>query len=158
MKQKICVMLACLFPIGAQAADAPETIDLPPAIRTQFFANMRDHLLAIHEIQAALGAGQFEHAADIASSRLGLKAASSAACRMKKPGMMQPRDDADNSALSKFMPKPMHKIGYKMHTAADNFAAVARSSSGDYRKAIGALSQVTEQCTACHANFRVSRQ
>lgn len=158
MKSKICLMLACLVSIGAEAADAPETIDLPPAIRAQFFANMRDHLLAIHEIQAALGSGHFEDAADIASSRLGLKAPSSAACRMKKPGMMLPPAGADNSALSKFMPKPMHKIGYKMHTAADNFAAVARGSAGDYRKAIGALSLVTEQCTACHASFRISNR
>ncbi len=155
LKSNLCLMFACLFSIGAEAADAPESIDLPPAIRAQFFANMRDHLLAIHEIQAALGSRHFEDAADIASSRLGLKAPSSAACRMKKTGMMHP---PDNSTLSKFMPKSMHKIGYKMHTAADNFAAVARSNAGDYSKAIGALSLVTEECTACHANFRISNR
>ncbi len=159
MKLNICLMLACLFSIGAEAADGPETINLPPAIRFQFFANMRDHLLAVSEIQAALGEGKFEQAADIASSRLGLNASSSAACRMQKPGMSHPLSHKDNSSLAKFMPPEMHEIGFKMHSAADKFALDARNAAAnrDYPAALSSLANITRQCVACHAHFRIAR-
>ncbi len=156
MKLILPLTLASLLSINGEAAEAahPVTISLPPAIRIQFLSNMRDHLAAMSEIQDALAEGNFEQAAGIAGHRLGLRATSSAACRMNK----MENSRADNSALSKFMPKDMHRIGYEMHAAADNFALVAQSSAGDYRKAISALSRVTKQCVACHARFRISRK
>ena len=146
MKRYLLFAFFFAYPFCAQADRTP--IDLPPMIHDQFLANMRDHLLAVSEIQTALGAGQFKKAADIASSRLGLKAPSSAACRMKKANSTM----AD--PLAKYMPPAMHKIGFQMHTAADHFADVANSK--DYKEAIGALALVTKQCASCHANFKLA--
>lgn len=154
MKKRFLFFLVGLFSFNALGAPERTAIKLPPMIRDQFLANMRDHLMAISEIQAALAKGEFERASEIAGGRLGLKAPSSAACRMNK----SQHTSMDNSALSKYMPKEMHRIGFAMHTAADNFAADAKKAAPirDYRMTIESLSNVTMQCVACHAKFRLA--
>jgi cytochrome c556 len=123
-----------------------EVVKFPPQLREQFLANMRDHLLAVSQIQAALGDGQFSKAAEIAQTRLGIEAASSSAC---KPGMehMNP--------FSQFMPEEMRKAGRKMHNAADQFAR--NMQAADYRAAWSALSNVTQACVGCHASYQIER-
>ena len=152
---KLFLFISCLFAGEASGGPIERTaIDLPPMVRDQFLYNMRDHLMALSEIQTALAKGDFENAADIAAHRLGLNASSSAACSMDghkaRPG--------DNSALSKYMPEKMHRIGFEMHSAADQFAAEAREAAAtrDYGKAIASLSLVTKQCVACHSSFKLS--
>lgn len=161
MKSTALLITACLFSVNIEAADiTPETITLPPAVRTQFFANMRDHLSAVSEIQLALAEDRFDDAASIAQHRLGLGASSSAACRM--PGMKMasetPAPRTDNSTLSKFMPPEMHGIGFKMHTAADRFAQDVKKAAAtrDYHAAVSSLANITRQCVACHAHFRIA--
>jgi len=103
-------------------------------------SNMRDHLLAVTEIQRALGAADYQRAADIAEQRIGLSSLESHGA----------------SHMAPFMPKPMQDIGTRMHKAASQFALVAQETGadGNLSRAVGALSKVTEQCVACHAAYR----
>lgn len=163
MKYRFLIMLIGLCVSDtAGASPARTAVALPPMLHDQFLANMRDHLSAISEIQAALAEGDFGKAAEISRRRLGLGAASSAACRMSGMQTRMPGEagasGSDNSMLSKFMPEAMHRAGFKMHSAADQFAEDAEKAAParDYRMAMESLSRVTKQCVACHSSFKLS--
>ena len=53
------------------------------------------------------------------------------------------------------MPQGMQDIGTQMHKAASRFALEATNAgaTGDMRKALTALAEVTSQCVACHAAY-----
>jgi predicted transposase YdaD len=144
MKRIIRVMaLAALFP-GPAALATPDTrmaVELPPPMRAHMLANMRDHLAALHEIQAALARDEAGRAAGIAEQRIGMSSLESHGA-----GHMAP-----------YMPKPMQDIGTAMHRAASRFARVAEEAGvrRDLRPALQALSDVTQQCVACHAGYRL---
>ena len=134
------VALAPIFSNPAAAADqeARELVKLPDMMKQHMLANMRDHLLALHEIQAALAKGDLDQAGDIAEHRIGMSSLA-----MHNAAHMAP-----------FMPKGMQDIGTEMHHAASRFAVTAQE--GDLPKALDALSKVTQQCVACHASYRVN--
>jgi hypothetical protein len=139
----IAMALATLF-IGPAALAAPDTrvaVELPPPMRAHMLANMRDHLTALHEIQAALASDEAGRAAGIAERRIGMSSLESHGA-----GHMAP-----------YMPKPMQDIGTAMHRAASRFARVAEEAGvrRDLRPALQALSEVTQQCVACHAGYRL---
>ncbi|HKB60531.1 MAG TPA: hypothetical protein VKC56_10860 [Gallionellaceae bacterium] len=146
------LVLAGLLCAGGAHADLPPSmqnaqrteIKFPPAMRDHFLANMRNHLAAVSEIQAALGDGNFELAAKTATERLGMTAQSSMACN---PAM------AHMGGMAQYMPDAMREAGRTMHHAADRFAVDAKAR--DYRAAIASLSKVTQACVACHAQYRV---
>jgi hypothetical protein len=122
------------------ADDARQLVKMPAPMTQHMLSNMRDHLLAITEIQRALGTGEYQRAADIAEQRIGLSSLESHGA----------------SHMAPFMPKPMQDIGTQMHKAASQFALVAQEAGADANvaRAVGALSSVTEQCVACHAAYR----
>lgn len=126
----------------AAAADTRELVRYPEAMRLHTLANMRDHLLALSQIQAALARGDFDAAADTAEQRLGMSA-------LRAHGAHE---------ASKLMPGGMQEIGTTMHRSASRFAVAARdaSVSGDVRAALAALAPVTEACVACHAAYRLN--
>jgi hypothetical protein len=135
--------LAALF-FGPAIMAAPDTrvaIELPPPMRAHMLANMRDHLAALHEIQAALSRDEAGRAAGIAEQRIG----------------MSSLDAHGAGHMAPYMPKPMQDIGTAMHRAASRFARVAEESGvrRDVRPALQALSEVTQQCVACHAGYRL---
>jgi cytochrome c556 len=139
----IAMTFATLFP-GSTALAAPDTrvaVELPPPMRAHMLANMRDHLAALHEIQATLARDENRRAAAIAEQRLGMSSLDSHGA-----GHMAPH-----------MPKPMQDIGTAMHRAASRFARVAEEAGvrRDLRPALQALSEVTQQCVACHAGYRL---
>lgn len=107
-------------------------------MKAHMLGNMRDHLQAVSEIQAALAKGQLDKAGDIAEARIGMSSLVA----------------HDAAHMAPFMPKGMQEIGSEMHHAASRFAMIA--SEGDLPKALDALSKVTEQCVACHMNYRVN--
>ena len=125
----------------ADDGDTRELVTMPSPMVLHMLSNMRDHLLAITEIQRSLGAGDFQSAADIAETRIGLSSLASHGA----------------SHMAAFMPKPMQNIGTQMHRAASRFALVAQEAGadGNAQRAIAALSKVTAQCVACHAAYRV---
>lgn len=135
-------LAALFFGLAIMAApDARVAVELPPPMRAHMLANMRDHLAALHEIQAALARDEAGRAAQIAEQRIGMSSLESHGA-----GHMAP-----------YMPKPMQDIGTAMHRAASRFARVAEESGvrRDLRPALQALSEVTQQCVACHTGYRL---
>jgi hypothetical protein len=126
--------------VSFAAYDTRVLVKMPAPMVQHMLANMRDHLLAISEIQQSLGKGDYQRAADIAEKRIGLSSL----------------DSHGASHMAPLMPKPMQEIGTQMHKAASRFALVAQESSvdGNALRAVSALSEVTAQCVACHAAYR----
>jgi len=131
---------------AAQAAHAPAAdprimVRFPDMMRTHTLANMRDHLLALAEIQDRLAQGAFDKAGDIAEQRLG----------MSSLGLHGAHD------VAPFMPQGMQAAGTAMHRSASQFAIVAKDASvtGDLKGTLGALARVSQTCVACHAAYRI---
>jgi hypothetical protein len=128
-------------PAHGAGADTRNAVKFPAAMKQHTLANMRDHLLALSQIQEALAAGQYELAASTAEKRLG----------------MTSLGDHDAAHSAKFMPQGMQDIGTAMHRSASRFAVEAQNAgaTGDLPKALSALSRVTQNCVACHAGYRL---
>jgi len=126
---------------SADDSDPRELVALPAMMQQHMLANMRDHLLAIAQIQDALADRRFDTAAQIAEGRLGLSSLASHGAAHMAP----------------YMPKPMQGIGTQMHRAASQFALVAEDASvdRDLARALKSLSEITQQCVACHATYRI---
>jgi hypothetical protein len=126
---------------GGTLDDARIPVRFPEPMRSHTLANMRDHLLALQEIQEALAAGQFERAASVAEARLGLTS-------LTLHGAHE---------VAGFMPDGMQAIGSEMHRAASRFALLAgeAAATGELKPALAALGRVTAQCVACHAGYRL---
>ena len=114
---------------------------MPAPMQEHMLANMRDHLTAISEIQTALAKGKYSQAADIAEQRIGMSS-------LQNHGA---------SHMAPYMPKTMQDIGTNMHRAASRFARTAQEAAvgNDLPRALGALGELTRQCVACHASFKL---
>lgn len=125
----------------APAADSRVLVQFPEMLRTHTLANMRDHLLALAEIQDQLAHGAYDKASDIAEQRLG----------MSSLGLHGAHD------VAKFMPQGMQAAGTAMHRSASQFAIVAKDASvtGDLKGSLAALARVSQTCVACHAAYRI---
>ena len=121
--------------------DSRILVQFPTELAQHTLANMRDHLLALQEIQQALAQKQEEKAARIAEQRLGMSS-------LEAHGAHE---------IAKFMPQGMQDIGSEMHRSASRFAIEAQNAgvTGDVRTALEALSHVTTQCVGCHAGYRL---
>lgn len=119
--------------------DGRQWVKFPEQMKEHTLANMRDHLLALQEIQTALASSDYDRAADIAETRLGMTALTA--------------HGAHES--SKFMPKGMQDAGSAMHRSASRFATIAKDASvtGEIKPALGALSEVIGACVSCHAGY-----
>lgn len=134
MLRKLIIGLLVLgFSISAAAKDEREQVQLPEM--------MRDHLLALEIITRNLAAGEYDAAAETAESRLGMTSMTSHGAAHMAP----------------FMPEPMRTLGTAMHRAASRFAIKAKDAAveGGLAEAFGALSEVMQQCVACHSGYRV---
>jgi len=123
---------------GGAETDTRTKVELPNMMKTHMLGNMRDHLQALSQIQAALAKGELDKAGDIAETRIGMSSLVS----------------HNASHMAPFMPKGMQDMGTEMHHAASRFAMIA--NEGDLSRALEALSKVTEQCVACHMSYRVN--
>ena len=123
------------------AEDERQLVKLPAPMRDHMLGSMRDHLATINEIQAELAKGEYDKAADTAEQRLGMSSLTA----------------HNASHMAPFMPKAMQEIGTEMHHAASRFSRTAQEVAvdGNLAKALESLSQVTQQCVACHAAYRV---
>lgn len=136
-----CLFASILFIVAQSYAADQDTrtkVDFPAMMKNHMLGNMRDHLLALHEIQMALAKGELDKAGDIAEARIGMSSLIS-----------------HNAAhMAPYMPKGMQAIGTEMHHAASRFAMTAKE--GELPRALEGLSKVTEQCVACHMGYRVN--
>lgn len=141
IRQCLAIAMAlAVIPTTLAAEDARQLVNMPAPMVQHMLGNMRDHLLALTEIQQSLGKGEFLQAGEIAEKRIGMSSLNSHGA----------------AHMAKFMPTPMQDIGTAMHQAASRFAKVAQESSvdGNALRAIDALSDITRQCVACHAAYR----
>jgi len=144
LSKKLLALLLFLLlaPLASHAADNQrQLVKLPPMMQQHMLANMRDHLVTLNAIHEALAASDFDKAAELAEARLGMSSLS--------------RHGA--SHMAPYMPETMRSIGTDMHHKASQFAIVTRESAveNDLRRPLSALSQVTEQCIACHSRYRI---
>ena len=121
--------------------DGRELVKFPEPMRLHTITSMRDHLLALQEIDVALSRNEFDKAASIAETRLGMSS-------LELHGAAH---------IAPFMPQAMQEIGTNMHHAASRFALEAQNASvsNDVRPALAALGSVMQQCVACHAAYRL---
>jgi len=124
--------------LASNDQDARQKIKLPAMMKEHMLGNMRDHMLAIHEIQSALAKNEVDKAADIAEQRIGMSSLVEHHAAMMAP----------------YMPKNMQEIGTEMHHAASRFAIVVKE--GDAMKSLDGLAKITQQCVACHAAYRLN--
>lgn len=147
--------------MAAMNADSRQPVSFPPELRQHILSNMRDHLKAVSEILAAMSAGAYSEAAQIAKIRLGMDSPAAEGCKAPdapsgSSGMSQPAMNM-HQMMAQFMPDDMRKAGLAMHQAASDFVAEADKAekTGDAKRAYAALARVTERCTVCHAAYRV---
>lgn len=125
---------------AAAGTDTRILVRFPSELVDHTLANMRDHLLALQEINEALAKGQNDRASTIAERRLGMTS-------LQLHGAHE---------VSKYMPQGMQDVGTTMHRAASRFAIEAQNSdvTGDLRPALGVLGEVMRACVGCHAEYR----
>jgi hypothetical protein len=121
--------------------DSRQFVRFPPELVDHTLANMRDHLLALQEIQEQLARGHTDQAARIAEGRLGMSS-------LSLHGAQE---------VAKYMPQGMQDAGTAMHHAASRFVIASQDAgvSGDIKPAVAALSNVVAQCNGCHAGYRI---
>jgi hypothetical protein len=126
---------------GSAPADSRTAVTFPAPMKAATLAHMRDHLMALQEIQQALATARFDEAAGIAERRLGMSS--------------MPGHGAHE--VARYMPEGMRAAGTQMHRSASRFAAAATEAavSHDVKPALAALAQVTAGCVACHAAYRL---
>jgi hypothetical protein len=142
----LAAMQAAPAPAGQHqhaAASTPDTrqpVAFPALLQAHTLANMRDHLLALAQIQEALGRGAYDAAGQIAEQRLGMSS-------LQSHGAHE---------VAGFMPEGMQVAGSAMHRSASRFAVEAQNSSasGDAKPAMAALATLTQACVACHAGYK----
>jgi len=132
---------AAQTPTASATPDARMAVRFPPEMREHTLTNMRDHLLALQQIQDALARQDYDAAAEVAEQRLGMSS-------LRLHGAHD---------VAKFMPQGMQDAGTVMHRNASRFALAAReaSATGDLKPPLAALAGVTAQCVACHAGYRL---
>ncbi len=128
-------------PLCATAIDARRKIDMPEMMREHMLGNMRDHLRALQEIQAALAKSDFDKAADIAEQRIGMSSLGTHGAAHMAP----------------YMPPPMQDIGAQMHRAASRFSRTAQEAAvkADMAPVLDDFSTLLRQCVACHDSYRL---
>ena len=126
---------------AASQGDSRQLVNFPEPMRLHTITSMRDHLLALQEIDVALSKNDFDTAARIAEQRLGMSS-------LELHGAAH---------IAPFMPQGMQDIGTQMHRSASRFAVEAQNASvsNDVRPALAALGTVMQQCVACHATYRL---
>jgi hypothetical protein len=116
---------------GAAQRDSRQLVSFPEPMRLHTISSMRDHLLALQEIDVALSQNEFDKAATIAEQRLGMSA-------LELHGAAH---------IAPFTPQAMQDIGTQMHRAASRFAVDAQTASvgNDVRPALASLGAVMQQ-------------
>ena len=125
---------------GGQA-DSRQLVKFPEPMRLHTITSMRDHLMALQEIDIALSQSAYDKAASVAEQRLGMSS-------LELHGAAH---------IAPFMPQGMQDIGTQMHHAASRFAVAAQNAgvTNDVRPALAALGAVMQQCVVCHAAYRL---
>ena len=142
---KKCIIIALVLNIfglpTSSFADSRQLVEFPEMMRDHMLENMRDHLLALTEIQQYLALEKYEKASTVAENRLGMSSLGGHGA----------------SHMARFMPTAMQQIGTQMHKAASRFATIVQEGGleGSTPKIAEGLAVVMQQCVACHSSYRV---
>ncbi len=109
-------------------------LHLAPEMKQHQLSVMRSHLASIQSIIGLLSAGDFDKAAQIAHSRLGLTEQMKMMCAL--PGNEQ-----------------FKRIGLAFHGSAEALSDTLKT--GDLDKSLHALHTTMGYCVQCHATFRM---
>lgn len=126
------------------SADDRALVEMPAPMQAHMLSNMRSHLRALDKILGLLAAGDVSAAGTIAENQLGLASL----------------DDHGAAHLATLMPPAMQAFGTEMHKAASRFAQTAQDADIErtfeaQQNVFAALQDITAQCNACHANYRI---
>ena len=141
-KYIILVLVITIFGLPTSSfADSRQLVEFPEMMRDHMLENMRDHLLALTEIQQYLALEEYEKASTVAENRLGMSSLGGHGA----------------SHMARFMPTAMQQIGTQMHKAASRFATIVQEGGleGSTPKIAEGLAVVMQQCVACHSSYRV---
>ena len=142
---KKCIIIALILTTFGlptfSFADSRQLVELPEMMRDHMLENMRDHLLALTEIQQYLALEEYEKASTVAENRLGMSSLGGHGA----------------SHMARFMPAAMQQIGTQMHKVASRFATIVQEGGleGSTPKIAEGLAGVMQQCVACHSSYRV---
>lgn len=143
--------------MASMNGDQRQLVDYPPDVKVHFLSNMREHLQALSDIMVAMAEGQYDKAASIANTKLGMDSPSASGCKMGSSiEIKDSKTDSKEHQMMQYMPPLMRQAGVEMHQAASDFAIEVSkvTSSGDSKPALSALARVTQRCISCHASFR----
>jgi cytochrome c556 len=118
---------------GAEPGDQRISLGLPPAMRHNQLAMMRDHLKSVDEIIALIGEEKFDAAAKVAHERLGLTPEMQKMCSM-------------------FGNDRFRELGLNFHKSADHLGEVLKQH--DTNASLDALHNTMQYCITCHQTFR----
>jgi hypothetical protein len=139
LSRRLC-FLGVLLATPALAEDTRQLAVLPPPALETLRLEMLDNLLVLNQILELVGADKLKEAGELAEQRLGL---SSQGRHRDKPFIARP---------GPHMPPAMHELAMGGHSAASEFAAVAKS--GDRARTLASISSLTSTCMACHFAWR----
>lgn len=122
---------------GGPKADERTELKLPGPMKVMQKAQMREHLATLGEITSALAQNDLKKAEAITRSRLGWTKEEEEQCSMV----------TDVTGEPDFL-----KYGKAMHMKADELSEAAKAGSRD--RALIALSELINNCNACHYRFR----
>lgn len=130
--------------IAPAAEDTRELVEMPQMMQQHMLSNMREHLITLDKMLAALAKGDTDETAKLAESRLGMSSLS--------------LHGAEH--MARFMPDAMRAFGSQMHHAASRFAIIARDAeleegTAAHRKVYDALHAITQNCNGCHQAYRI---
>lgn len=113
--------------------DHRTSLNLAPHQARHQLMNMRGHLKAVQTILAHLSRNEFDEAAAVASSKLGLT-------------------DEMQMMCSSFGNEEFETLGLEFHKSADRMSEIFKTK--DLNKSLEALSATLNYCNTCHATFK----
>jgi hypothetical protein len=122
---------------GGPKADERTELKLPEPMKVMHKAQMREHLATLGEITSALARNDLKRAESITRSRLGWTKEEEEQCSMV----------TDVTGEPDFL-----KYGKAMHLKAEELSEAAKAGNRD--RALLALSELINNCNACHYKFR----
>lgn len=141
---------------GAQDLPTRQPVELPPAAEAIFLAQMLGHVVALDGVVSALAAGNYAGAADIAAADMGVPRGEG----RDASGATETAESGPGLGFAQYLPEEFQAIGDRFHTAANDFAALARTmpaqpSAAQHGELLDALARITHQCRDCHDRFTV---
>ncbi len=122
---------------GGPKADERTELKLPEPMKIMQKSQMRQHMATLSEITAALALNDLNKAATITRSNLGWTEDEERQCSMV----------SDVTGEPDFL-----KYGRAMHMKAEELSEAAKAGNRD--RALLALSELINNCNACHYRFR----